>query len=61
LDVTFTRPVKAKNMTLSPELSLFNVFNANPILTQSTAYPAVGTPLTILNGRTLRFGVTVRY
>jgi hypothetical protein len=40
---------------------VFNAFNANPILTQSVAYPKVGIPLTILNGRTVRFGVTVRY
>ena len=61
LDLTFTRPIKANTVTIAPEISLFNSLNANPVLTQSTAYPNVGTPVTILNGRTIRFGVTVRY
>jgi carboxypeptidase family protein len=61
LDVTFTRPVKMNHVAISPEVSVFNAFNANPVLTQSVAYPNVGIPLTILNGRTVRFGVTVRY
>jgi hypothetical protein len=61
LDVTFTRPVRIAKVTVSPELSVFNAFNANPVLTQSLAYPNVGIPLTILNGRTLRFGANIRY
>jgi hypothetical protein len=45
LDVTFTRPIKVDNVMVSPEISLFNALNANPVLTQSLAYPALGDSL----------------
>ncbi len=61
LDMTFSKSFKVGNARISPEVSLFNMLNANPILSESTAYPAVGTPLRILDGRLLRFQAQVRF
>ncbi len=61
MDVTVGKAVAFRKIRLSPEISLFNLFNANPVLSESTAYPAVGTPLRILDGRLLRFNVTAKF
>ena len=62
LDLTLAKPFKTPHgITFSPEISLFNVLNANPVLSATTAYPAVGTPLAILDGRLLRFNLQMRF
>ena len=61
LDMTISKSFKVGNARVSPEISLFNMLNANPVLSESTAYPAVGTPLRILDGRLLRFQAQVRF
>jgi hypothetical protein len=37
------------------------MLNANPVVSQTTAYPNVSTPLRILDARLIRFGVTARF
>ena len=61
LDMTLSKSFKLGNARVSPEISLFNMLNANPVLSESTAYPAVGTPLRILDGRLLRFQAQIRF
>jgi hypothetical protein len=61
LDVTFARSFNANRVRVSPEVSLFNAFNANPVLSESTAYPRVGTPLSVLDGRLIRFSIQMRF
>jgi hypothetical protein len=61
LDMTISKSFKIGSARVSPEFSLFNMLNANPILSESTAYPAVGTPLRILDGRLLRFQAQIRF
>jgi hypothetical protein len=61
LDMTFSKSIKVGSARVSPEISLFNMLNANPVLSESTAYPAVGTPLRILDGRLLRFQAQLRF
>ena len=61
LDLTIAKSFKVGQARISPELSLFNVFNANPVLSETTSYPAVGTPLRILDGRLIRFNAQVRF
>ncbi len=61
LDLTVSKSIRIRDVRISPEISLFNVFNANPVLSQTTAYPNVGTPLRILDGRLLRFQAQVRF
>ena len=61
LDMTFSKTFKVGKARVSPEVSLFNMLNANPVLSQTTAYPALGMPLRILDGRLIRFQVQVRF
>ena len=42
LDMTISKSIKVGSARVSPEISLFNMLNANPVLSESTAYPAVG-------------------
>ncbi|HEX7793196.1 MAG TPA: carboxypeptidase regulatory-like domain-containing protein [Vicinamibacterales bacterium] len=61
LDMTISKSFKVGSTRVSPEISLFNMLNANPVLSESTAYPAIGTPLRILDGRLLRFQAQIRF
>ena len=61
LDMTFSKSFRIGSARVSPEMSLFNMLNANPVLSESTAYPAIGTPLRILDGRLLRFQAQIRF
>jgi hypothetical protein len=61
LDMTISKSFKVGSARVSPEISLFNMLNANPVLSESTAYPAIGTPLRILDGRLLRFQAQIRF
>ena len=59
--MTISRNFAIGKVRVSPEMSLFNLFNANPVLSQSTAYPNTGVPLRILDGRLIRFQVQIRF
>ena len=49
-------------MDLRPEFALFNVFNVNPVLTQTNVYgPALGQVTSVLKPRVLRLGLTVKF
>lgn len=61
VDMTISKSFKVGSARISPEISLFNMLNANPVLSETTAYPAVGTPLRILDGRLLRFQAQIRF
>ncbi len=51
-----------RGIRLTPEVSLFNALNANPIVSQVTAFgTALGNPLRILEGRLIRFGFQARF
>lgn len=61
LDLTLSKSFPYRQVRISPEISLFNMLNNNPVLSQSTAYPNIGTPLRVLDGRLLRFQVQIRF
>ena len=61
LDLTFAKSFGVGRVRVSPEVSLFNAYNANPVLSEATAYPRVGTPLSILDGRLIRFSAQMRF
>jgi hypothetical protein len=62
LDFTFAKTWITRGIRLTPEVSLFNALNANPIVSQVTAFgPALGNPLRILEGRLIRFGFQARF
>jgi hypothetical protein len=62
LDFTVAKVFNFGRFRMTPDLSLFNILNANPIVNEVTAFgPALGNPLRILEGRLLRFGFQVRY
>ena len=60
-DVTLSKSFPIGKVRVSPEVSLFNLLNANPVLSQSVAYPNIGTPLRILDGRLIRFQAQLRF
>jgi hypothetical protein len=60
-DLSLGWTAKVNKLRLKPALELFNLFNANNVLTQTTVYPTQGKPLTILPGRLFRISVTVDY
>jgi hypothetical protein len=62
LDFTFAKTFITRGIRLTPEVSLFNALNANPIVSQTTTFgPTLGNPLRILEGRLLRFGFQARF
>ena len=61
LDFTIAKVFKIRNWRVTPDVSLFNMLNANPITSMSIAYPAVGNPLRILESRLVRFGVQASF
>jgi hypothetical protein len=62
LDFTLAKTFNVRRVRLTPELSLFNLLNANPIVSQTVAFgPALGNPLRILEGRLVRFGFQARF
>jgi len=61
LDLTVAKSFNLRRVRVTPELSLFNALNANPVTSVTTAWPAVGRPLSILDARLVRFGATVRF
>jgi hypothetical protein len=62
LDFTIAKVFKAGSWRITPDVSLFNMLNANPVFSETTAFgPALGDPLRILEGRLIRFGVQARF
>jgi hypothetical protein len=61
LDLTISRSFNVGRARISPEVSLFNLLNPNPVLSETTAYPNVSTPLRILDGRLVRFQAQIRF
>ena len=62
LDFTFAKTFRTGGWQMTPEVSLFNALNANPITSYTVAYgPALGYPLRILEPRLVRFGVRARF
>jgi hypothetical protein len=62
LDLTFAKTFRTRGWQTTPEVSLFNALNANPITSYTVAYgPALGFPLRILEARLVRFGVRARF
>ena len=62
VDVTIAKMFRAGSWRLAPEISIFNMLNANPVYSETTAFgPSLGAPLRILEGRLIRFGVQARF
>lgn len=51
-----SRKFKFRKMRLVPQVDFFNAFNANTVLSQTTAYPTQGRPTNVLQGRIIRVG-----
>ena len=61
-DLSLTRNFRSGRFVFRPELSLFNLFNANPVLTQTNTYgPALGNAVTILPARLMRIGLNMDF
>jgi hypothetical protein len=62
LDFAFAKTFRVGTWQVTPDVSLFNALNANPITSYTVAYgPTLGYPLRILEGRLVRFGVRARF
>jgi hypothetical protein len=62
LDFTLAKVFRAGSWRITPDVTLFNILNANPIYSQNTSFgPSLGAPLRILEARLIRFGVQARF
>jgi hypothetical protein len=62
LDLAASKTVQIRRVRLTPQVDVFNVLNANPVLTLRTAFgPTLGNPSTILSGRLVRFQVKYNF
>ena len=63
LDFSVTKNFRAGHgVEVRPDLSLFNLLNANPVLAQTNTFgPALGNAVSILPAHMLRVGVDVRF
>jgi hypothetical protein len=62
IDLSVSKTIRTGKTTIQPEASLFNVLNANPVVTQVNTFgPALNNAQTILAPRLLRLGLTMRF
>jgi len=62
LDFGLTKSFRTRGVEIRPELNVFNVFNANPVLSQVNTFgPSLNNATTILAPRLVRLGLTTRF
>jgi hypothetical protein len=62
LDLAFAKTVQVHKVRLTPQLDVFNLLNANPVLSMVTSYgPRIGYPSTILSGRLFRLQLKFQF
>jgi Carboxypeptidase regulatory-like domain len=62
LDVALSKSFRRGPWEIRPEISLFNAFNANPVLTQTNSFgSALGNAVTILPPRAARVGLRIDF
>lgn len=62
MDFTISRSFRLGTYEARPEVALFNLLNANPVLTQTNTFgPALGNAITILAPRMVRLGLTLKF
>ena len=62
LDIRLTRNFRHGGVRLQPQIDLYNLFNANPVLAMTTRYGAAWENATsVLNPRTVKFGVNLDF
>ena len=61
-DFTITKTFRHARYEVRPELSVFNLFNANPVTSQTNSFgPALGNAITVLPQRMARLGLAVKF
>jgi hypothetical protein len=61
-DLRFSKTIKTGRTTIRPTLSVYNLFNANPVNTYNNNFgPAWLAPTVILTARFVDFGVQVDF
>ncbi len=61
LDLSAGTTLRVGKIRMSPQLELFNLFNVNSVLRETTAYPTHGRPIDIMPGRLLRLGMQMDF
>jgi Carboxypeptidase regulatory-like domain len=62
LDIAASKSLRVRRVRLTPQVDVFNLLNANPVLTLRTVYGStLGYPNTILSGRLVRFQVKYNF
>ena len=62
LDFSLAKSIRTNGVDVRPELSLFNMLNANPVLIQVNAFGAsLNNATSIQAPRLIRLGVTVKF
>ena len=57
LDVRFGKVLRVNSVRTAVNFDVYNAFNANPVLAESTAYAIWRTPQGILSARMAKFSV----
>jgi hypothetical protein len=62
LDIRLTRNFRHGGLRLQPQIDMYNLFNANPVLAMTARYGAAWENATsVLNPRTVKFGVNLDF
>jgi hypothetical protein len=62
LDLNIGKTIRLARMRVSPQVELFNIFNANPVTTQVNTFgSSLNRPLTVLAPRLVRLGLQVNF
>ncbi len=62
LDMSLSRTFRGGHFNIRPELSMFNLLNVNPVLSQTNVFgAALGNALTVLPARLVRFGINMDF
>ncbi len=62
MDINFRRAFTVGNMRVEPGVDIYNVFNANPVLTENQNYgTSLGRPLKVLQARLMRLTAQISF
>jgi hypothetical protein len=62
IDFRLTKAFKVNSVRIEPQIDLYNMFNANPVLAYNSTFgPAWQNPALILKGRLVKFGAQVKF
>jgi len=61
LDLRFGKIIRVGRIRATPSLDLYNLFNANPVTSETTQYAAFRQPTNILQARLLKISLQLDF